>query len=336
MATGIGARISVGSKTESTYQTFVAPASSDYNRVKSFTVKPRGEQTSGAQNLGIAWPVGQRVHRKRVSGTTVWDHFYQGFERWFLHFFGSKATTGPTDTSAYTHVFTPSITRQVGLSMVANVDLYSLQYKGVKPTSLKFNFRRNDPLEIAMDWIGIPPSSESAVVSSVTFLEDVGSPPCVNPVESTNGFTFSVGTEGGTGYATVGIIDGNVDLSIPHQEDRGNIGADVIAEPTPNGKPFLSTNGSIKKEFIDNSFFTPFLSNTRKALKFSYKSATFIGSSVYYELTLEMKYCRFLSSPPEVSGAGPIEDTLDFVAESPDNATPPVTLTVVNKLVSVS
>lgn len=342
MALGIGSRSFVGLKTESTYGT--APSfslSADYTRCKSVGVRNRGAQTAGARNLGMAWATGQRVHQQRSAGDVAMDLFYQGMERFFLHLMGSVATTSLTDANAKKHIFTPSVTRQIGATLEASVDLALMRYPGQKITRGRFNFKKNDPLEAIFTFIGQPhlsPSTPAAGIdpSTVTFQEDASGVTAVNPVESTNGFTFAVGTAGGTSYSTVGIIEGDLTVDVPHAEDRGNLGSAVISEPVPNGQPMMSITGNLKREFIDTNFITPFISGIQKAFKWTYKSPSPIVSADYWLFEIEAKYVRFLETPPSVDGPGPIEDLIPFICESPDGATAPITITFQNKRATVS
>ena len=342
MALGIGSRTFVGLKTESTYGT--APSfslSADYTRCKSAAVRNRGAQTKGSSNLGLPWATGQRVHQQKSAGDVSMDMFYAGMERFFLHLMGSVATTSLTDASVKKHIFSPSVARQIGATLEVSADLVLMRYPGQKITRGKFGFKKNDPLEAIFSFIGLPhtsPSTPGAGIdpTTVTFREDASGVTAVNPVESANGFTFSVGTAGGSGYATVGIIEGDLTVDVPHAEDRGNLGSAVIAEPVPNAQPMMNISGSLKREFIDSSFITPFINGQQKAFKWSYKSPAAIVSVDYWLMEFEAKYVRFLETPPQVDGAGPIEDSIPFICESPDGSTPPLTITFQNRTATVS
>lgn len=352
MPQAIGSKLSIGFTTETTYGTFIAPADSAHNRAKRAAVNPRGEQTSGNVNMGIPWASAQRVHRKRSSGEIAMDLSYQGFERYFLHMFGllsDVATNGSgADAGAWTHVFTPKISQVVGGSLRVNADILRMDYPGQKISGMRFNFRRNDPLEMLLTVIGLPhttPNPPVAPVATPTFLEEVvtagnNAIPCINPIETgAFGFVFAIGDAGGTNYVNVGIIEGDFGIDKPHQEDRGNIGVATIAEPIANGQPLMTFTGSLRKEFLDSTLITPFIDGIQKAFRWTYQSPNLVrtaGAALRYKWELEARYVRWLETPPQISGAGPIEDTIPFICESPDGTTAPVTLTLINGLANAA
>ena len=104
----------------------------------------------------------------------------------------------------------------------------------------------------------------------------------------------------------------------------------------PNAQPMMNISGNLKREFIDSSFITPFISGLQKAFKWTYKSPAAIVTTDYWLVEFEAKYCRVLETPPQVDGAGPIEDAIPFICESPDGTTPPLTITFQNRRATVS
>jgi len=352
MPQGIGSKAFIAFTRETTYGTEAPAVSGGYNRVKSVTVKNRGEQTAGNRNLGKPFASCQRVHAKKSSGEIVMDMSYQGYERFIADMFGAGSdayTNGASlgdvdDNLAAQHIFTPKIAQAVGSTLEVHADLYQMSYPGQKITGLRFNFKRNDPLEMAVTVVGLPhttPDPPDAAATGVAFLEEVviagvNSIPCINPVETSGGFVFSVGTAGGTGYAAVGIIEGDLSIEKPHDENRGNIGSATIAEPVANGEEVMKFNGNIRKAFLDATFITPFLQGIQKAFKWTYTSPNTIettAGTMVWTFEIEAKYVRFLESPPEVTGSGPIEDSIPFICESPDGTTAPLTITLRNALI---
>ena len=347
MAQGIGSKLAIAFTKETTYGTNVAPAPGGYNRAKRCTVKNRAVQTSGNRNLGIPWASCVRVHSKKASGEVAFDMSYQGHERYLVDLMGSGSdgyTLGAgADALSATHLLSPKIAQTVGSTLENHADLLKMEYPGQKISSLRFNFRKNDPLEAIATIVGLPhtlPDPPGAAAVSPAFLEEavtagVNPIPCINPVETTGGFVFSVGTAGGTGYTAVGIIEGDLTIDKPYDEDRGDIGSSVIAEPIVNGEPVMTFTGNIRKAFLDNSFILPFLQGIQKAFKFTYTSPVIIdiGGSVVYTFEIEAKYVRWLEAPPEVAGSGPIEDSIPFICESPDGTTAPLTIKLINGLI---
>lgn len=337
-----GSKAFVGLKTETTYGTAVAVPTTDYNRAKSIGVFNKGEQTEGCKNLGLAWSVGQRVYHKKSEGDIVFDGVYQGLEHWFLHLFAGKVTTthAGSDTGAFTHAFTPDVTRKVGASLEVHASILKMVYPGHKIRRCKLSYRRSSPLEITFGMIGLPhltPNPPASATASPTFLEDSAGG-CIVPIEpGLTGFKLEVGTAGGTSYAASKFTEADIDMDVPHDDGLDEIGDASMAEPVINGQPLMSVSGSITNFFKDNAWILPFLDGSQKALKFTAEAGLCIpGGTKKYSFIVEMPYCRFLQSPPQIGEAGPIRNTIPFIAESPDAVTPPVTLTIINKRSTVA
>ncbi len=352
MAQALSSKTFMAFTTESVYGTPVDPASGGYNRCKRNTVKNRSTPTSGNRNFGVPWASCVRIHQKRSSGEVAFDMSYQGFDRYYLHMFGAASDSyvngGGTDEKVGIHTFSPKIAQVVGGTLHSYPDILAMKYPGQKITQMRFNFRRNDPLEMVLQMLGLDHTIDppvSPVPASPTFLEETPSSgtnaiPCINPIEGGGkGFKFEVGTAGGTGYSTVGMIDGDFTIDKPHLDSRGNMGSARLAEPIPNGEPFMNFTGNIRKEFLDDSFILPFIQGIQKAFRWTYESNQIIDATsgtLYYKWVLEAKYVRWLEAPPEVPGPGPIEDNLPFVCESPDGTTPPCTLVSTNGIIATT
>lgn len=353
MAQGIGSKAFIAFLTETVYGTPVDPAAGGYNRAKRITVKNRAVQTAGNRNFGIPWASCVRVHQKHSEGEYAVDLSYQGFERFFLHMFGlasdgfTAAEAAPNELVGK-HLFSPKIGQVVGGTFHNHADILAMKYPGIKLSQMRLNFKKNDPLEMVIRMIGQPhttPNPPAAAATGVTFLEEkvtagVNAIPCINPIESGGlGFKFEVGTAGGTAYSTVGIIEGDLTIDKTHQEDRGNIGSAAIAEPIVNGEPIMTFTGNLRKEFLDNTFITPFLDGIQKAFRWTYEANTLIdqsGGTLNYKMVIEAKYARWLQTPPEIPGAGAIEDNIPYLCESLDGTTAPLTIEFTNGLLTVA
>ena len=252
--------------------------------------------------MGFLTPQGVRTIRRRSEGDIVIDPTYQGLELLLLDFFGAVTTTG---ANPYTHVFAPSLTRQVGLTMRVQQDAQLSVITGAKINRLAGVMDGQENLELTFGVLG-KLGTMSAAASSPTFPT---SPP-VLPVEatSTNGITYKLDT------VEECITSGSFDASLPH--DPAICAGDAsIGEPTIND--FLTVTGEVVRDFEDDAYEDLFQALSEHVLEFNYKSELEgLTGPASWEFKIKFFAAQFLEAKPPTDGPGRIVETIPFQANA--------------------
>ena len=284
--------------TESTYGTTPGTGGTTV-RIVEDNWKRDAQQTRGNRGLGRASVSNIRNKNKKAGGTFKFDAQYEGLERLLLHFFGAVSTSGAGADK--THTFTPSLTRQVGLSIKAGRSTSLETFPGGKLNALNFDIS-NEILQMEVGGLSKMGSTAAAAAGS-----GYPSAPDVLALEATNGLSVLLDS------TAIDISGATASLSWPHTEDRERLGDPEIREPLISDH--LAITGSLTREFDDTNQLAKFLADTNFVLEFNFKSDTVIPTTAtMYEWRIKFFNCLWTASEQPVSEAGPIIETLPFVA----------------------
>ncbi len=281
----------LGFAEETTWGTPVS--ATDWHRIVSIDWANRGTQTVGNRGLGRLFRSKIRNRLKRASGSFALDLQYEGAERLFKHFFGgySFATS--------THTFTPSTTRQTGLTLEVNYSpVHKMTFAGAKLNSCAFAIT-NDVLGVTFSGTS-EMGATSAAGSLPTFT--AGNSPDICGLEESPG-SLAVTMSGGAKDVT-GI---DIQMSLPHTEDREALGNDEMLEPVISD--IMSVSGTVTRELEDTDFTSDFIADASNPMVITYTSAT-----SGYSLVLTLADLIFGEVNQPIDGAGPVTESIPFVA----------------------
>lgn len=275
----------------------------EWLRIVSESLRFRGDLSRGNRGLGLMTPQGVRAIKRRTEGDIVVDPLYLGMELLLLDFFGAVVTTG---AGPYTHTFSPTLTRQVGLTLRVQQDAQLSIVTGLKTTSFAAEFDGQENLQCTFG-LGGKVGTMSAASTSPTFPD---APP-VLAVEATatNGITYKLDS------VEECILNGRMTAELPHDLSRICAGDSTIAEPTIND--YLTVSGEVVRDFEDDAYEDLFQAFSEHVLEFNYASEDAIptlGGS--WELQFKFYAAQFLEAKPPTDGPGAITETIPFRANA--------------------
>ena len=308
---GLGLASFFSMVTESVYGTDPASGYDYHSLVGGSGWKPAAEVTRGNRGMGRLGASSMVNRLERSEGTIVIDPQYEGMELLLLHFCGGVDTYG-VDTpvaSAYEHVFTPSTTRQVGMTLHMNEGISMTAITGVKLGTLGAIFS-NENLQLTFGGIG-QVHAASAGVETPTYP----TAPDVLALEGTpgtDGLVVTLEDVGGGSPAALNASEVSVDFSLPLSSDREYLGNPVMQETVPTD--IMTVTGSITREFEDDTFADLFRLRTAKQLSMKYQSTSFITGTTPYDLELLLYNITFQSGRPDIPGGGVLPESIPFTA----------------------
>ncbi len=307
----------VGIADETTYGTPVAVASGNYNRLVSEGIIGDSDFTDGSRAKGRAIVTGRRQLRKRASGPIVFDHRYQGFERWLRQFFGSgQSAPQLVDTTAYIHSFRPKTVRYPGASIELHLDTDKYVIPGSKLTKWGLRIDENIP-QHTFDAIGKPPTGPTTPAASPTFLEDASGSLDTTAVESSPavGFTCQIGAASTfSGPVTIdGLTAASVDASWPFTSPRSYVGNAAAAEPVVTGP--IDVQGSISREYLGTEIVAYWQAGNAVYIRFKFTGQIAGATTTLYTFQVDIPEARIQKTLPNVSD-GPLTEEIPFIADA--------------------
>lgn len=309
---GYGTAWGVG--TETTYGTAVAPTSNAFIPFISESTKAtyalfdvknsRMRFTQKTLNRG----------RKSVSGdvnfhvepeTIGWPLFYM---------FGSAGTPATTDTSAYTHTFTPqddvkSFTSQFRFGSAASAR--AKQVDGCKITGLQFEFGED-----------VVTATATMAARDIKDIATGDTPPSTAPSYSANMqrvFTFRDckiainAANGGTAYDTMqaNVVSGSISINAEHYTEDFRQGNDTIGS-MPTG--YFSYEGSLEIVYSYDSTLEAWFTdaNTARDVVISWEGELAGAATAKYKLEITMPATFVTEATPAMSAGERISRSVSF------------------------
>jgi hypothetical protein len=253
------------------------------------------------------------IAKKGASGSVDIEVLSKGFGHWLRFMMGTVNTTGPAETSAYTHTGTigslygDAFTAQVGRATLDGT-IKPWTYEGGKVTDFSFSNQVDQTLQcsIGMDFEAeSSPDSPTGAYALQTATNVAGA-----EVLAWQGGTITVGG------STIDISEINVKCDNALNVDRFYINSAASKkEPTQDGKRAITW--SFKTPYTDNTFWkkvsTATASGANAQIVATWSGLTLLGTTIYPSLTLTIPVARFDEGGPVVDGPGMLDTTFTGV-----------------------
>lgn len=249
------------------------------------------------------------VAAKGASGTIELEPLTKGFGHWLKFMMGTVNTSGPTETTVYTHAATVGsltgkmFTAQVGRAVVDGT-VKPWTYEGGKVTEFEFSNSVDGLLKCSL---GVDFEKESNPTSpSGAYVLQTNVPVTGAEVFSWQGGTITIGG------STVDLSEVSVKVDNALKTDRFYINSAASKkEPTQDGKRKVSW--SFKTPYVDNTFWAKAASATAAGaaavISANWQGLTLLGSTIYPTLQLDIPVARFDEGGPNVDGPGLLEQS---------------------------
>jgi hypothetical protein len=253
------------------------------------------------------------VARKGASGSVDIEVLSKGFGHWLRFMMGTVNTTGPAETSAYTHtgtignLYSDAFTVQVGRATLDGT-VKPWTYEGGKVTDFSFQNQVDQTLScsIGMDFEAeSQPDSPTGAYALQTVTLPTGA-----EVLAWQGGTITVAG------STVDISEISVKCDNSLNVDRFYINSAASKkEPTQDGKRAITW--SFKTPYADNTFWKKVAAATNSGavgtIHAVWSGLNLLGTTIYPSLTLDIPVARFDEGGPNVDGPGQIDQTFTGV-----------------------
>lgn len=269
------------------------------------------------------------IAHKGAAGNVDVEVLTKGFGNWLRFMMGTVATSGPTETNAYTHVatvaelFGDSFTAQVGRSTLDGT-VKPWTYEGGKVTDFSFANSVDNTLTCS---IGMDFEAESSPASPTGAY-------ALQPSTAVTGAEV-LAWQGGTitiGGVAVDISEISIKVDNALKTDRFYINAaSSKKEPVQDGKRAITW--SFRTPYADNSFWnkvaTATTAGATAVISAQWTGLTLLGTTIYPSLKIDIPVARFDEGAPNAGGPGMLEQTFSGVALY-DGTNSPLTLTYVS------
>lgn len=266
--------------------------------------------------------------KEGAAGAVGVELAYTGMGGLLHHLFGAINSSGPTDTTAYTHVFTLADALQVGLTVQLNRDVIAaaekgFQYVGCRVNSATFSLEADGFLNVSLDLIAKDESTNVAM-SAGTFPDDF--------IRFSQMASFKINAVD----EKAKIKSFELTLGNALDGDRRSIGDRNILEAVPGDHREIT--GTIEMWFQDQDEYDDFIAGTERAIEVLLEGDDVAGSaSTPRSLKIEIPRVVFTGETPSVDTAGSLSQTLAFEAlYDKTGAADAVTMTLINETVTAA
>ena len=342
MATGSGLDAQLGTKTETTVGTVVAPDHFFTFNTAELAFDPTYLEGDGIRATKTFKSVNQvAISRKAATGKLELPFMFKGMSWWMQHVLGSAQTLAvvPTGTLAFEGYFTPgglrgkSFSTQLGKPEPITGTVQPFNYNGCKVTDweLAFEDNANTLLSLTVDaWN----EATTPALSAATYLTN-------NPLFNFGhvslfelGGTFSTAAGKTTVASATAVTSVVSKLSLAGKNtlstERFGLGnAGVKKEQFQTD--FVGLTGTFEAEYNESEFQAPFRAGTTTGLHIKSTSPNFIEGSTPYTLEIHLPTVKITKAPATVSGPGLVSVSGEFMVYDPDDGTnPPIQIHIVS------
>lgn len=268
------------------------------------------------------------VARKGASGSVDVEVLTKGFGNWLRFMTGTVNTSGPAETSAYTHTATvgslygDTFTAQVGRATLDGT-VKPWTYEGGKVTDFSFSNQVDQTLScsLGLDFEAeSSPDSPTGAYALQTATNVAGA-----EVLAWQGGTITIAG------STIDISEINVKCDNSLNVDRFYINSAASKkEPSQDGKRAITW--SFKTPYADNNFWKKVASATASGatgtISATWSGLTLLGTTIYPSFKIDLPVARFDEGGPSVDGPGMLDTTFTGVGLY-DGTNSPLTLTYV-------
>jgi hypothetical protein len=299
----IGLDVKIGAAKETTFGTRVTPS-----RFFEITEDGLDYEVNHYLSQGLGGGIWRRKRVQttaRGTGTLPMEVPTAGFGFWLdlLH----NETVTPVQqgaTAAYlqTHSLasTPakSATIQIQRPPTVGSTLLSFDYLGCMCTEMEFSWSADGVLMVTPTLVMREQKTDQTLATPT--------PPAGSGLFSFKGGSVSIG---GSSVADI-TGDGSVKVGYPMRDDAYALGSSgLIMKPLPNERP--TGTGQFTADFTDITHYNRVLNDTIADVVVKFEGVTIAGA---YKETLEITIpdCGFNGSAPQVKGAGPVSQEVQF------------------------
>lgn len=293
---------------ETTYaSTPIAAAAQDFAFISS-AMKPAGEEFPADPSLGGMAPKDPLVKLKRGEGDMEIAMRYDGFDNLLFSFFGQVYDETVVETTANERYYYPypsftehaiegAVTadkRSLQLDLVVPVDATDWGYKftGAQISSMALAIQ-NEALQATLSWLSKPPTVITADPTFVGF-------PIAPLILGGSTAVVTMGDRGSAG-ATFNMNGGEINIEIPHSNDREFVGSFDMQEPTLNGA--MAIGITLNRENQNSDLFADWSADTAKELKITWTGPLMNGTTNYV-FEIYFPYCLIGNVGPDISDNG--------------------------------
>jgi Phage tail tube protein len=253
------------------------------------------------------------VAHKGASGNVDIEVLSKGFGNWLRFLLGTTNTTGPAETSAYTHtgtigsLFGDNFTCQIGRATLDGT-VKPWTYEGGKVTDFSFQNQVDQTLSCSIGMDFETESNPDTPTGAYVLATNI-------PVTGAEVLAWQGGTISIAG-ATVDISEFSVKCDNALNVDRFYINSAASKkEPNQDGKRAITW--SVKTPYVDNGFWKKVASATNAGataiISAQWTGLTLLGTTIYPSLKIDIPVARFDEGGPAVDGPGAIEQTFTGV-----------------------
>lgn len=249
------------------------------------------------------------VSQKGAAGTVELEPLTKGFGHWLQYMMGTKNTTGPTETTVYTHtgtignLFGKALTVQVGRADESGT-VRPWTYEGGKVTDYEFSNSVDQTLRCSIGMDFEKESNPDAPAGAYALATNV-------PVTGAEIFTWA-GATVTLGGSSIEVDDFSVKVDNSLNVDRYYLNQTAPKkEPIQDGK--RSVDFSFKTSYINNDMWEKVSSATPSGayaqLVAKWSGLTLLGSTIYPNITITIPVARFDEGGPNADGPGMLEQS---------------------------
>lgn len=308
-----GSLTTFGIGTESVYGTAVAPTKFFEITKEDIKGNYTRQQAAALSAAFVDRSDRYAVAHKGASGSVDIEVLSKGFGNWLRFMTGAVATTGPTETTVYTHTATigelygDNFTAQIGRATLAGV-LKPWTYEGGKVTDYSFSNQVDQTLQCS---IGMDFETESQPDTPAGVYVLAANVPVVGAeVLAWQGGTITVAG------SALDISEFSVKVDNSLNVDRFYINSAASKkEPNQDGKRAITF--SFKTPYVDNSWWKKVASATNAGatatISAKWSGLTLLGSTIYPSLQIDIPVARLDEGGPNVDGPGMLDQTFTGV-----------------------
>ena len=343
MATGSGLDGQLGTKTEGTVGTAVAPDHFWNFDLADLILDPsyiEGQGIRAGRTFKSINQVG--IARRTATGKIELPLMYKGMPWWMQHLFGATQTPAvvPAGTLAFEGYYTPaglrgkSFTTQIGTPDPNSGTVVPMNYNGCKVTdwTLTFADNANTLLSLTVDAWNV--NATTPTLAAATYLTN-------NQLHNfSNVTTFKIG---GTPSTTAGKTTIAAGSSVASVVSSVAIAAKNTLATTRYGlgnagikkeqfeTDFTNITGTFAAEYNESEFQSPFRAGTTTSLQIDSVSTNFIEGATPYLFSVILPAIKITKAAPTVSGTGITSIAGEFMVYDPDDASnPPMQIHIVS------